>query len=269
MRGQHMQEVTMVGCGAIGHGVLTALGDDAGVRVTQVIVPPEDVVAIRAQMPDVVVASSLEDLPTRPGLLIECAGHAAVMGHVLPALKAGIDCIVCSIGALSEAELPEKLAAAAGRSGARAQLVSGAIGGIDAIAAARIGGLERVVYSGRKPPHGWKGTPADEQHDLDDLDEAVQFFTGSAREAARLFPKNANVAATISLAGLGLDRTEVHLIADPAVRRNVHHVRAEGAFGELDVQLAGFPLPSNPKTSALTVYSAVRALRNQAQSLVI
>jgi len=264
-----MLDVTMVGCGAIGRSVIAALEDDADVRVTQVIVPAGEVAAVRADFPHVAVATGLQALPARPGILLECAGHRAVLEQLLPALEQGIDCVLCSVGALSEPGLPEKLEAAACASGARVQLIAGAIGAIDAIAAARIGGLDSVVYTGRKPPHGWKDTPAEDAFDLDRMTEAGVLFEGSARDAARLFPKNANVAATVSLAGIGLDRTRVRLIADPAVDRNQHHVRAEGAFGELEFRIAGRTLPGNPKTSALTVYSAVRALRNHARPLAI
>ena len=264
-----MLDVTMVGCGAIGHGVIAALGDDPDVRVTQVIVPAGEVAAVRAEFPDLAVASSIDGLPAPVGLLLECAGHRAVVEQLLPALQRGIDCVLCSVGALAEPGLPGQLEAAARASGARVQLIAGAIGAIDAIAAARIGGLDSVVYTGRKPPHGWKGTPAEDAFDLDRMTAAGVLFEGSARDAARLFPKNANVAATVSLAGIGLDDTRVRLIADPAVSRNQHHVRVEGAFGEMEFHIAGRTLPSNPKTSALTVYSAVRALRNHARPVAI
>lgn len=267
-----MLRVAMIGCGAIGAGVMELLKDDADVRFATLVVHEAGMEAARDMArrlaPQAAVVSRLAP-DARPDLLIECAGHQAIEEHVLPALERGIACMVVSIGALSEFGLAERLEAAARAGHTHVHLLPGAIGGIDALAAAKVGGLDSVIYTGRKPPGAWKGTPADGSFDLDHLDAAVVIFEGSARDAARLFPKNANVAATLSLAGLGLDRTRVRLLADPGVTENVHQVEARGAFGSLELTMRGKPLAANPKTSALTVYSVVRALGNQAHALAI
>jgi aspartate dehydrogenase len=268
------RHLALVGCGAIGGAVLELLRDDPAVSVTQVIVPVRSAAAARDLCADrnpaarVLAALDLQS-GRRPDLLVECAGHAAVAQHVLPALRAGIPAVVASIGSLHDAGLLAELGDAAAQGATQVQLVAGAIGAIDALAAARIGGLSSVQYIGRKPPSGWRGTPAEAVCDLAHLTEAAQIFEGTAREAARLYPKNANVAATVSLAGLGFDETRTSLIADPGVSRNVHRIVAEGAFGRLDLTLENKPLRANPKTSALTVYSIVRAIHNATRAIAI
>lgn len=259
--------VALIGCGAIGTSVLELLKGDTALAVVAIVVPEDGVAAAQRLVPGVPVASSVP--ATGIDLVVETAGHAAIEEHVLPALARGTPCIVASVGALSAAGLAERLEAAATAGRTQVQLIAGAIGAIDALAAARIGGLDSVRYTGRKPPQAWKGTPAEQGRDLDALAEETVIFEGSAREAAQLYPKNANVAATVSLAGLGLDKTLVRLIADPAIADNVHTVEAEGAFGSFELTMRNKPLAANPKTSALTVYSAVRALRNRAAALAI
>lgn len=267
-----MLHITMIGCGAIGVGVLELLEQDPQLRVDYVIASAgsEDLVRQRLasfrQPPQVLTALPAD---ARPDLLVECAGHRAIEEHVLPALERGIACLIVSVGALSEVDLVERLEAAAQRGNTRIELLPGAIGGIDALSAAKVGGLDAVSYTGRKPATAWKNTPGELACDLDTITEATVIFQGSAREAARLYPKNANVAATLSLAGLGLDRTQVTLIADPSSDENVHQYEARGAFGRFELSLRGKPLLANPKTSALTVYSVVRALGNHAHAISI
>lgn len=269
-----MLKIAMVGCGAIGVAALELLASRTDLAVTTVLVPASHLDDARQRIQpwarQATIHATLDAAPTRPDLLVECAGHSAIIEHVLPALRAGIPCVVASVGALAAPGLVEELEQAARAGQTRVQLLSGAIGAIDALAAARHGGLDEVVYTGRKPPLAWRGTPADKQFDLTALDHgATVIFEGTAREAAATYPKNANVAATLALAGLGLDRTCVRLLADPGVHDNVHHVHARGVFGEFELTMRGKPLAANPKTSSLTVYSLVRAICNAMEPVVI
>ena len=231
--------IALIGCGAIGTSVLELLRDDANLQVRAIVVPADALAA--AQSVAERLARGAQAVSSVPAdgidLVVEAAGHAAIEAHVLPALQRGTPCIVASVGALSAQGFAEKLEAAAIAGGTQVQLIAGAIGAIDALAAARVGGLDTVRYTGRKPPHAWKGTPAEQGRDLAALQSETVIFEGSAREAATLYPKNANVAATVSLAGLGLDRTLVRLIADPAVTENIHVVEAEGAFGNFELTM--------------------------------
>lgn len=262
--------VLMIGAGAIGKEVLKRIGTHPRVRITTVLEIAALKQSLQAELgAGVRVIDSLDAITERPDYVLECAGHAAVKAHVPAVLRKGWDVALVSVGCLAEPGLPELLEQAAVAGGAQLTLISGAIAGIDAIASARVGGLDEVIYTGRKPPSGWLGTPAEKVCDLATLTQPTVIFEGSAREAAQLYPKNANVAATVSLAGVGLDRTKATLIADPLTTKNIHQVRARGAFGELELQIAGKPLADNPKTSALAAYSAARALLNRAASVVV
>jgi aspartate dehydrogenase len=265
-----MIRVLMVGAGAIGQVLLKFIADDANLRVTHVLEHESQAAKAQERLgPSIRVITSLDALDAPIDFAIECAGHAAVKSHVPALLRKGIDVALVSVGSLAEAGLAESLEAAAREGKSQLTLISGAIAGIDAIASAKVAGLDEVIYTGRKPPVGWQGTPAEQVCDLASLKEPKVIFEGSAGEAARTYPKNANVAATVSLAGLGLDKTRATLIADPGVTKNIHEVVARGTFGELKIQIAGNPLPENPKTSALAAYCAVRVLRNRAANLVI
>jgi aspartate dehydrogenase len=258
-------DVCLIGYGAIAQGIIARL--PAHVQITAVVVRADKIAATQVVLPTGVRA--VASVPNDATLVLECADHSAIHAHVLPALKRGIACGVLSVGALSEAGLPEALEAAAKAGNTQIHLLSGAIGAIDALAAAKLGSLTSVTYTGRKPPAGWRGSAAEQACDLSALTEPFVILQASAREAARQYPKNANVAATVSLAGLGLDATIVRLIADPTVTENVHEIHAVGAFGSFKLEMRGNPLPSNPKTSMLTVLSALRFLSNQAGAMTL
>jgi aspartate dehydrogenase len=203
-----------------------------------------------------------------PDLVVECAGHSAVQDHATLVLAAGIDTVITSIGALADAALLHALEGAA-QGGARAVLPAGAIGGIDLLSALRPSGIASVVYTGRKPPMAWAGTPAEGLLDLTTLREPATFFTGTAGDAARDYPKNANVAATLALAGVGFAATQVRLVADPTITRNIHDVSVSAGAADFSITIAGTPSPDNPKTSLATVYSVAREVMNRQRKVAI
>lgn len=194
-------------------------------------------------------------IATRPTLAVEAAGHAALIANGAQVLAAGVDLLISSVGALADDDLRQDLDEAAKRSGARLEMAPGAIGGLDMLAAAKLAGLERVIYTGRKPPAAWRGTRAQEYLDLDRLTSEALIFEGSAGEAARAFPQNANVAATLALAGAGFAQTRVRLIADPGIERNVHEIAVRSASADFTVRIEGRVAPDNPKTSLTVAYS--------------
>ncbi len=207
-----------------------------------------------------VTSSIAELLGWKPTIVVECAGHEALAEHGVSVLRHGIDLIVASVGALAKPELERALREAAGAGRSHIRIPSGAIGGLDALAAARIGGLDSVRYVGRKPVQAWRGTAAERVVDLDKLDRATVIFEGSAREAALTYPQNANVTAATALAGVGFDATRVTLFADPQARGNEHEIEATGRFGTMKFSVVNAPLLENPKTSSLAAYSLVRCV---------
>ena len=167
-----------------------------------------------------------------------------------------------SVGMIGHGGIARDVVAALRQAGA-------GIGGLDAIAAMRLGGLHAVRYRSRKPPAAWRGSPAEQVADLDKLTARTVHYRGNAGEAALRYPQNANVAAAVALAGLGFEKTEVELVADPAAPGNVHEIEAEGVAGRFAIQLQGRPSRNNPKTSALAALSVARALINLEATIVI
>jgi aspartate dehydrogenase len=199
------------------------------------------------------------DALPKADMVVEVAGHGALAQYGVAALRQGSDLVIASIGALADEALWLSLQRAATH--ARILLPAGAVAGIDALAAARLGGLDSVRYSSRKPPASLS--------DALPTDRESVVFEGNARDAALQFPQNANVAATIALAGIGFENTEVRIIADPTLTQNVHVLEARGAFGSFAMTIAGRPLPGNPKSSSLTAMSVLRCIRNRQSSIAL
>jgi aspartate dehydrogenase len=247
--------VAIIGNGAIARYVRAKLPALNISEIAQIMRPGKE--APGATPPRI---SDLNDLPSRPDLVIDCGGHQALAAHGPVALALGINVMTVSLGALADRQIECSLRDAATKGSARLQLLSGAIGGLDTLRSAHVGEISDVSYIGRKPPNGWRGSPAELAFDLDTITAPTTHFSGTARDAALAYPKNANVAAAVAFAGIGLDDTQVTLIADPTVTKNIHEIAVKGAFGAFHFQIAGEGLPENPRSSALAAMSIVAAL---------
>jgi aspartate dehydrogenase len=199
----------------------------------------------------------------RPDVVVEAASHAAVREYVEPLLDKGISVIVLSGGALSDDALRGRLERAAERKGALLHVPSGGIGGLDALKAACIAGVEEVAITVTKPPAAWKNIPyvGKLAVDLDQLTAPYTIYEGPAREGVPLFPANVNIAAVLSMAGIGFDRTRLKVVADPHLVYNTHHITIRGKTGNITIELENVPSPENPKTAWLACYSALAALK--------
>lgn len=219
---------------------------------------------------DFCITTNIDDLiNSKPNLVVECAGHNAVEENVIHVLSSGIDTVVISVGALSDPDLAESINQAAIQGNARLILPAGAIGGIDLLASLNKFGDLEVSYRGIKPSSAWAGTSAASNIDLNAISEPTTIFSGSAREAAQKYPKNANVAATIAMAGAGFDKTKAELIADPNATANIHEYTVNCPLASYTIRIEGKPSKGNAKTSATTVYSIMREISNCIGPIVI
>lgn len=224
----------------------------------------------RASLPAGVAAlDSLGDLLAwRPDLVVEAAGHAAVAETLPQVLAAGIPALPASTGALADDALLLRLAEAAQTGNARLIVPSGAVGGLDYLAALRETQDAKVRYTSRKPPAAW-GPELSAAGLAEKAAQAeIVLYEGSAREAARRYPKNLNVGLTIALA-VGHDRLSVRIVSDPAAAGNTHEIEATSALGTARLSFVNLPSPTNPKTSALTAASLTAAIRRQFDRIAV
>jgi aspartate dehydrogenase len=218
-------------------------------------------IAERFGVPFVVGVDAL--LAARPEVVVEAASHGAVRDHGEQILSAGIALIVLSGGALVDDALRARLERAAAAHRALLYVPSGGIGGLDALKAVCAAGAEEVRIAVTKPPAAWKGIPYVESLgiDLDRLQGPTTLFEGTAREGVPHFPANVNIAAVLSLAGIGFDRTRLAVVADPALTFNTHFIQIRGRTGRVELRFESVPSPDNPKTALLACFSALAALR--------
>ena len=260
--------VALGGFGAIGGAVARRLDQGLpGLRLAAV--SARDVARAEAKMagfarPVPVVA--LEALAGLAEIVIECAPAAVFRRIAEPAIRAGRIFFAVSVGQLL---VHDDLIELARASGARIIVPTGALLGLDAVRAAALGEIRSVRMITRKPPRGLDGAPYLSEHEiaLDRLDAPLKLFEGSARDGARGFPANVNVAAALSLAGIGPDRTRLEIWADPRLERNVHRILVEADSARFEMQIENIPTEDNPRTGRITALSVIAALKSLTETL--
>ena len=208
------------------------------------------------------------ELAARADIVVECAPAAVFREIAEPVVRAGKILVAISAGALLD---HDDLVEAARATGAQIVVPSGAVMGLDAVRAAAESGIGSVTMITRKPPGGLAGAPylADHGIDVDELDAPLKVFEGSAREGARGFPANVNVAAALGLAGIGPERTRLEIWADPGVTRNTHEIRLEAETLRFQLRIENVPSRENPRTGRSVAPSVVAALRRFVAPLVV
>ncbi len=259
-----MKRVALLGCGAIGTQLAIAI--DSGMvpakleRIYDVSRDAAEALAARlGSAPQITENPHLLSYPP-VDMVVEAASQDAVRETGLSVIQNRADLMVMSVGALLDGAVREVLEEACGQFGRRIYLPSGAIGGLDALAAAR-GDTDSVSITTTKHPRSLRGAPhfAESRTDPDSITERTVLFRGSAEEAVRRFPANVNVAALVSMAA-GMD-AQVTVVADPRTSVNTHTIQASGKFGSVRFTLENLPDPGNPKTSRLATLAAIETLR--------
>jgi aspartate dehydrogenase len=263
--------VAIGGFGAIGKVVAEAL--DRGLEgLSLTAISARDVAragAAVAGFGSPVPVLPLERLGEVADIVVECAPAKHLRDLAEPALAQGRTLVTLSCGALLD---NFDLVELARRHDGRILVPTGALIGLDAVQAAALGGgISRVQMITRKPPGGLEGAPylVENQIRVTGLSEAKLVFSGSAREAARGFPANVNVAAALALAGVGPDRTTIDIWADPAVDRNIHRIEVEADAARFSMQIENVPSLENPRTGRLTPLSAIALLKKLSSPLAI
>ncbi|MFZ9197961.1 MAG: aspartate dehydrogenase [Paracoccaceae bacterium] len=250
----------VIGYGAVAQALIERLGT---VPVTEAVIlirsgtlaAPSSSVRVRS------VDSLSALLQTRPDLIVECAGHSAVVEHAEACLRAGTSLVALSLGAFADPLLLSRVQTAATDGRARLIRPSGAIAGIDLIEALSLEGPVHIAYTGTKPPRALRGTPAEQWLDLTSLASPSVYFEGSARDAALLFPRTTNVVAALALAGPGFENVSVTLAADPAATSNRHAYTLTAAGCKACFTIESTAAAGNPRSSLTTVYSILREVR--------
>jgi len=261
-----LKKIGLLGCGAIGTQIalaidsgkipatLTHVYDDSKEASLSLIEKLKNKPVI-VENPHLLSSNSID-------IVVEAASQDAVKDVALSVLQNKKDLMIMSVGALLDESIYDILSDACKDFKKTIYLPSGAIAGLDGIKSIK-DELELLSITTTKHPRSLKGAKFFENSeiDLDAIISPTTIFEGTAKEAVSLFPANINVAALLSLSGIGSEKTGVKIIADPNTDKNTHHIEASGKFGKMTFTIENFPDPNNPKTSRLAILSAIETLR--------
>lgn len=256
--------IGMLGCGNMGTFLLQSLNEaQANERIVAIHSRNYEKTTKVAESYGAKSYANLESfLEADLDLVVEVATIEVVHASALAVLEKKLPLIVSSIGAFSERDFLEVIQQKSEDFKTKVYIPSGAVGGLDLIQSANVrGGLESVQLTTRKPAQSLQGSER--------IETAKTVFEGTAHEAIMLYPRNMNVAIAISLAGIGVERTTVQLIADPTIERNIHTITACGDFGEFSLEVSNEAMPENPKTSYLAALSVLSSVKEQSRRIKI
>jgi len=264
-------KVGIIGCGTIGSALACALIREFRPRTSLSFLcdaHPERAAKLKQQLSPKAKVVSISQIIQRSDLIIEAASAVVSASVAREALKKNKQVLIMSVGGLLKEHHWKPLL---NKSRGKLWIPSGAIAGIDGLLAAREKGISRVTLITRKPPAGLHQAPYFLKKKFPVLKghQAVRVFRGSAQQAVHDFPQNINVAAILSLAGIGAQRTRVEIWTSSAYRVNQHEVTIEGKFGKIQSVTHNIPSKNNPKTSALAIFSAIATLRKIFSSVQI
>jgi len=263
-----LKKIGIIGCGAIGSELAKTIDAETMnatlVSIFDTYVDAANKLANKLKTKVIVAKTIDEFLSNDMDIVVEAASQEAVRKYAKLVLEHDMDIMIMSVGALLDTDLYDDLVHTAEKYDVRIYLPTGAIAGIDAIRSVKHM-LTEITLTTTKNPKGLEGAPFFDTHtriDLKKIKKPTVIYEGKAMEAVKLFPANVNVAAVLSLAGIGGNKTKVRIVADPKSKMNVHEITAKGKFGEMRFQIKNFPSPANPKTSYLAILSATECLRS-------
>lgn len=270
--------VGLIGCGAIGSTLAQAIiegeaGDIELSAICDIDKGTANQLYDQLAMPDIFLTTDPDEVISNESieLVIEAASQEVVNTIAEKVLSAGKNMMIMSVGAFRDRGLHTRLENLAKNRGVKIYLPSGAICGLDGVKGASVEGITSAEIISTKHPRGLEGAPylVENNITLEGLTEPKILFQGKAKEAAKGFPKNVNVAVALSLAGIGVEQTIVKIIADPNATRTQHEVKVVGEFGELHTEVKNLVHPENPKTSYLAALSAIRTLKKLTEPIQV